>query len=427
MKKVYYFSLFLTIGLSIFASGGGADKYGNTHSSGGGGGGGGADETVSTTFVATGASDRKSHSHRGTSVAQNQVFGNQYLAENIGGFISGREATQGLGLVNKSFHKAVKYSSRCARAASIAQPIILRGHEGGITSVVVSPDGRIVSGSRDHTVRVWNLRIPEGQPGHMIVLRGHDDWVNSVAIMQDGRIVSGSGDGTVRVWNPDIAVGQMGHIVVLGEQRSYGGWNAITSVAVLPDDRIISKSEHGTVLIWNPFIRNGKRGHKKRLQLFKERNEYTDTSDEDEDVSMDFFVAVMPDGRFVLTSFDEATIKLWNPAFRKDQPGYLQELQMSIVIDECSSGKYSLNLTPNMVVMSDGRLIVGRQGRAIAVWPSESYFENKVKRTSKREDYLVDGPGVYEMLFGVDAPVSAAEAAAALDQPDHQGGGADAQ
>ncbi|KIN95038.1 hypothetical protein M404DRAFT_68281, partial [Pisolithus tinctorius Marx 270] len=66
-------------------------------------------------------------------------------------------------------------------------------------SVAFSPDGkRIVSGSRDKTVRVWDVvgGVQIGSP-----LEGHTDEVESVAFSPDGkRIVSGSWDNTVRLW-----------------------------------------------------------------------------------------------------------------------------------------------------------------------------------------------------------------------------------
>jgi WD40 repeat protein len=66
--------------------------------------------------------------------------------------------------------------------------------------VAFSPDGkRIVSGSRDKTVRLWDAQTgqPIGQP-----LQGHGESVNSVAFSPDGkRIVSGSTDKTVRLWD----------------------------------------------------------------------------------------------------------------------------------------------------------------------------------------------------------------------------------
>ena len=59
-----------------------------------------------------------------------------------------------------------------------------------MTSVALSPDGRrIVSGSEDKTVAVWDLET--GTRLH--ALTGHQDAVTSVAVSPDGRrIVSGS-------------------------------------------------------------------------------------------------------------------------------------------------------------------------------------------------------------------------------------------
>ena len=56
---------------------------------------------------------------------------------------------------------------------------------------------RIVSGSEDRTVRVWDA--DNGR--ELACLRGHDSRVTSVAFDAAGRrIVSGSDDKTVRVW-----------------------------------------------------------------------------------------------------------------------------------------------------------------------------------------------------------------------------------
>ena len=68
-----------------------------------------------------------------------------------------------------------------------------------MTSVAISPDGRLVAaGSLDTVVRLWDV-----QTGQLIErLVGHKDSVYSVAFTPDGKgLVSGSLDCTLKHWD----------------------------------------------------------------------------------------------------------------------------------------------------------------------------------------------------------------------------------
>ena len=82
---------------------------------------------------------------------------------------------------------------------SHGETYILKGHTDAITSTVFSPDcSRIVSGSRDKSVKVWDVVSRQ----EVFTLSGHDGAVNSVAFTPDGKwIVSGSSDNSLKLWD----------------------------------------------------------------------------------------------------------------------------------------------------------------------------------------------------------------------------------
>ncbi|WP_203926591.1 NB-ARC domain-containing protein [Virgisporangium ochraceum] len=115
---------------------------------------------------------------------------------------------------------------------------ILSGHDATVNAVAVSRDGAsVASASDDGTARVWDAAT--GEP--RAVLRGHGSGVDAVAFTVDGRVVTGSGDRTVRIWDLDG-----------GHRTLSGHTSAVTAVAAGPDGTwLVTGSADRTVRIWD--------------------------------------------------------------------------------------------------------------------------------------------------------------------------------
>ena len=193
------------------------------------------------------------------------------------------------------------------------------GHFNRVNCVAVLPDNRIVSGSGDHTLRVWDSLT--GQ--YLQSLEGHEEEVKCVAVLRDGKVVSGSVDNTLRVWNP-----------LTGEyiQILEGHTGPINCLSVLPDGKVVSGSSDHTLRVWAPLTGEC-------LQILKGHTGPINC------------INILPDGSVVSGSGDK-TLRVWNPLTGKliwILKGHSEEVKC-------------------VITLSDDKVVSGSGDRTLRVW-----------------------------------------------------------
>jgi hypothetical protein len=149
------------------------------------------------------------------------------------------------------------------------------GHTGSVDAVAFAPDGRLATGSRDGTAKLW---AADGRP--IATCGGHGSPVYAVAFAPDGRLATGSDDRTANLWAADgrpiatcaghgspvyaVAFAPDGRLATGSADRTARLWAAdgrpiatcaghgdlVTAVAFAPDGRLATGSDDGTVRLW---------------------------------------------------------------------------------------------------------------------------------------------------------------------------------
>jgi WD40 repeat protein len=198
--------------------------------------------------------------------------------------------------------------------ANVGHP---EGHNSWVDALAVLPDGRLASGSRDTTIRLWDPTTGRE------TARLADSLVTALAILQDGRLASGSEDNTIRLWNP---------VTCRETARLKGHDLGITALTVRSYKDLISGSDDQTIRIWDTTTGR----ETARLQSYG----HGVTA-----------LAVLRDGRLVSGSTD-TTIRLWDLGTRR----------------EAARFEGHCHWVTALAVMPDGRLVSGSHDKTIRLW-----------------------------------------------------------
>lgn len=209
-------------------------------------------------------------------------------------------------------------------AATLKLRHTLAGHEKGIFEIVFSPDGRLLaSGARDTTIKLWNTRT--GQLTR--TLEGHTDAVTSLAFTPNGKwLFTGSAeeDKTIKLW--EVGTGKL-----LRTLTGHDEW--VTALAMSPDGATLaSGSRDKNMILWDVKTGAKQRTLKQSGMIFElefspdgktlvaagDAVELYDTrtwtmmdalEGHSEQISD---VKFSPNGKLLVTTSYDNTIKIWN-------------------------------------------------------------------------------------------------------------------
>lgn len=113
--------------------------------------------------------------------------------------------------------------------------IIIRSDSFLVTPVLVLDENRVVCGysKSQSRLRLWDLTTKQ-----YINLVGHDAPITCIDLLPDNRIISGSSDSSIRIWN---STGVCDHVLHVS--------SSVTSLVIF-DDKIVAGCKDFTLYVW---------------------------------------------------------------------------------------------------------------------------------------------------------------------------------
>eukprot|EP00899_Mesostigma_viride_P001775 jgi/Mesvir1/11599/Mv00010-RA.1 len=114
----------------------------------------------------------------------------------------------------------------------------LTAHTGVVWALLLTGDGRLVSGAADNSIKVWDLTSYR----LLFTFPRLDDAVHTLAVSKDGRQISSAGvDSGILVWGIADRVCR---------KRLVGHRRSVSALAVTPDGHLVSASCDRTIKVW---------------------------------------------------------------------------------------------------------------------------------------------------------------------------------